>query len=101
MAIFRQCPVQKVEFARQLIAHLRDKRPGILGEAKALIICISLRFEIGRQVIIGVAVAVGAIDPDFLRAHPLTQLRQDTKLKGDHIETAGRIDDALAPFGRD
>ena len=52
---FRQGSVQKMEFARQFIAHLRDKRPGILGEAKALIICISLHFEIGRQVIVRVA----------------------------------------------
>lgn len=57
LVVFGHHPDRKMKFARRIIAHLRDKRAGIPEEAKTTMISVLLRFEIGRQVIVGAAAA--------------------------------------------
>ena len=84
--VLRQGAIEVRQGLRHLLPHLGDKCVGILGELQRGIVGGPLRVEVGGQVLVGVAVAVGAPDPDLLAAQPLAQRLQDADLVGDPVD---------------
>lgn len=57
--------------------------------------------EVLRQVLLGVAPAVGAHHPDLAAADRLPQRLQHAQLVGDALHPALLVDDRVTPPGRD
>ena len=57
-----------------------------LGELQGGIVGGPLRVEVGGQILVGVAVAVGALDPDLLAAESLAEGLQHADLVGDAVD---------------
>ena len=82
--------------AAKLRAHFRldalDETIGLDRQIQRRVIGRALGLEVGGQVFVGVAVTVGADDPDFLAAQLLAQCLEHANLVGDAV-------DALAALG--
>jgi hypothetical protein len=65
----------------------RNELLGVLGLVQSLVEGYAVRVEVRRQIFIGIAVAVGALDPNFLAAQALAQHLQDADLVVDAIYT--------------
>ena len=74
---------------------------GVLGEIKARVVGRALGLEVLRQILVRVAVAVGADDPDLLGPQPLAQLAERAQLETDAVRAPGLVDDRFAPLRRD
>ena len=81
------------------------ERPRVGGQAEPLVAGGPARGEVGRQILVGVAEAVGARHPDLLAAQPLAQGLQHADLVVDavHPLAAARrvLDHDVAPLRAD
>jgi hypothetical protein len=69
-----------------------DEAIGFEWQLQCLIIRYALRLEVGREVLIGIAVSAGTENPDLFAAQLFAKGLQDADLIGDPI-------DALPPLG--
>jgi hypothetical protein len=78
-----------------------DEPLGVQRQLQRLIIAFAVALEVGRQVLVGIAVAVRPDHPDLLAAQALAQGLQHGDLIGDAVDAilAGGVllDDRLAP----
>jgi hypothetical protein len=72
-----------------LLLQAGDERAGIKRQIVRLVMGGALRIEVGRQVFVGVAVAVRAEDPDLLAAQLVAQRSQSADLVGDAVDVRG------------
>ena len=70
----------------QLPPHLGDERVGVVGEVQRGIVGGPLGVEVRRHILVGVAVAVGAPDPDLLASQLLAEGLQYADLEGDAVD---------------
>ena len=77
----------------------------ILWQAQSFVVGVSPIQEIGRQVLIGIAVTIRSHHPDFLASEPLAQDLQNTNLIYYPVNPAPAIFifivDRVRPRGRD
>ena len=100
LRVARQAGVQRAQRRPEPALQLGCEGTGVLCQVQARVGAIALGLEIGRQVLVGIAVAVGADDPDLLGTQALAQPRQNAEFGVDHVHSAARIDDELVPtFG--
>jgi hypothetical protein len=71
--IFLQTSIQGTQCLAHLALHLTDKTIRIQRQIQRFVVFVAVRIEISRQILIRVAIAIGADDPDFLAAQLLAQ----------------------------
>jgi hypothetical protein len=68
VGIFLQAIIQGSQRLAHLVLQLTDETIGIEGEIQRLVVFIAVRVEIGRQILLRIAISIGADHPDFLAA---------------------------------
>ncbi len=63
-----------------------DEALGVERQLQRLVVVLAVRLEVGRQIVVGIAVAVGADHPDLLAAQALAQGLQHRDLVGDAVD---------------
>src|SRR3954468_16817613 len=69
-----------------LLSQAVDERAGVERQVERLIMAAALRVEVGRQVLVGVAVAVRACHPHLLAAQLVAQGFEGANFVGDAVD---------------
>ncbi len=85
-AIARHAGVKDVERLTHFGLEIGDEAVRVEGQLQRLIIRCALSLEIGRKILIRVAVSVGADHPDFLAPKLIAQGLQDADFVGDPVD---------------
>ena len=97
----RQAGVQGVQRLAHLGLKVGDEAIGFERQVQRLVVRGSLRLEVGRHVVVRVAVAVGADHPDLLAPQLVAERLQGADLIGDPVDARPPLgvllDDRLAP----
>ena len=91
--IFLQAAIQDIQRLPHFVLQLGDETICIEREIQCFVVFVAVCLKIGGQILIRVAITIGADDPDFLAAQLFTQGFQYGYLVGDTINaiTAGRV----------
>jgi hypothetical protein len=75
--------------------HARNESVCVPGKPEGGIVFGPLGLEVGRQILVGIAIAIGAFDPDFLATQLLAQRLQRANLTGDPADPGSTLGVAL------
>ena len=99
--VLREAAVERLKRLDHVGAHASNEGLGVPRQAERGVVRVPVDLEVGRQILVGVAVAVGTHDPDLLAAQPLAQRFQDADLVGDPVDPlpalAVRLEDGVPP----
>jgi hypothetical protein len=81
-----QCAIEHCQRVRHLLLQAGDEGVRVQRLAQGLVVGLAAHCEVGRQIIIRIAVAIGASDPDLLAAHPFAHGLEDVELVADAVD---------------
>ena len=81
-----QAGIERRERLGHLCLHACNEGVGIPGKSEGGIVFVPSDLEVRRQILVGIAIAIGAFDPDFLATQLLAQRLQRANLVGDPVD---------------
>jgi hypothetical protein len=92
--------VEAAQCRAEPVLKVGDECAGVLRLAQRRVVHVAVVFEVGGQVVFGIAPAVGADDGDLAAADRVSERTQHAQLVGDALDPAVVVDDRGAPLAR-
>ena len=87
--------IERGERRGHVCLHARNESVGVPGKPEGGIVFGPSGLEVRRQILVGIAIAIGAFDPDFLATQLLAQCLQRANLIGDPVDPGPTLGVAL------
>lgn len=100
-AVPRASVVERPERRRQAVLEVLDEGGRVHWLAQRGVVNIAVEVEVAREIVLGVAPAAGADDPDLAAADRVAQRVQHAQLVRDPLDPPVGVDDRATPRRRD